>query len=42
MAQTVQPTGVHVRTHGGIICIGETYKDKVKLTFANGTEVRRS
>jgi hypothetical protein len=22
--------------HGGIICTGETYKDKVKLTFARG------
>jgi hypothetical protein len=22
--------------HGGIICTGETYKDKVKLTFAKG------
>ena len=22
--------------HDGIVCTGETYKDKVKLTFANG------
>ena len=22
--------------HDGILCTGETYKDKVKLTFANG------
>lgn len=30
------PAGVPVWSHGGIICTGETYKDKVKLTFANG------
>jgi len=30
------PAGVPVWEHGGIICTGETYKDKVKLTFANG------
>lgn len=30
------PTGVPVWEHDGIICTGETYKDKVKLTFANG------
>jgi hypothetical protein len=29
------PHGVPVWEHGGIICTGETYKDKVKLTFAN-------
>jgi hypothetical protein len=28
--------GVPVWEHDGIICTGETYKDKVKLTFANG------
>ena len=28
--------GVPVWEHGGIICTGETYKDKVKLTFAMG------
>jgi hypothetical protein len=28
--------GVPVWEHGGIICTGETYKDKVKLTFAKG------
>ena len=31
-----QPAGVPVWSHGGIICTGETYKDKVKLTFARG------
>ena len=30
------PAGVPVWEHGGIICTGETYKDKVKLTFARG------
>ncbi len=30
------PSGVPVWSHGGIICTGETYKDKVKLTFAKG------
>jgi hypothetical protein len=30
------PTGVPVWEHNGIICTGETYKDKVKLTFAKG------
>jgi hypothetical protein len=30
------PWGVPVWEHGGIVCSGETYKDKVKLTFARG------
>jgi hypothetical protein len=30
------PAGVPVWSHGGIICTGETYRDKVKLTFAHG------
>lgn len=30
------PSGVPVWDHAGIVCTGETYKDKVKLTFANG------
>ena len=30
------PAGVPVWEHGGIVCTGETYKDKVKLTFAQG------
>ena len=30
------PHGVPVWEHDGIICTGETYKDKVKLTFAKG------
>ena len=28
--------GVPVWEHNGILCTGETYKDKVKLTFAKG------
>lgn len=32
-------TGVPVWEHDGIICTGETYKDKVKLTFARGASV---
>jgi hypothetical protein len=30
------PSGVPVWSHAGMICTGETYKDKVKLTFARG------
>ena len=33
------PTGVPVWSHDGIICTGETYKDKVKLTFAKGASL---
>ena len=30
------PSGVPTWSHAGIVCTGETYKDKVKLTFASG------
>jgi hypothetical protein len=30
------PHGVPVWELGGLICTGETYKDKIKLTFATG------
>ena len=30
------PGGVPTWSHAGVICTGETYKDKVKLTFAQG------
>ena len=30
------PNGVPVWSHAGIVCTGETYRDKVKLTFAHG------
>ena len=33
------PAGVPVWSHGGIICTGELYKDKVKLTFMNGASL---
>ena len=33
------PGGVPVWSHDGIICTGETYKDKVKLTFAYGASL---
>ena len=33
------PSGVPVWSHDGIICTGETYKDKVKLTFAHGASL---
>jgi hypothetical protein len=32
--------GVPVWSHNGIICTGETYKDKVKLTFAKGAALK--
>jgi hypothetical protein len=31
--------GVPVWEHDGIICTGESYKDKVKLTFAKGASL---
>ena len=31
---------VPVWSHDGIICTGETYKDKVKLTFAKGAALK--
>jgi hypothetical protein len=34
------PAGVPVWEHDGLICTGETYKDKVKLTFANGAALK--
>ena len=33
------PGGVPVWEHAGLICTGETYKDKVKLTFAQGASL---
>ena len=33
------PRGVPVWSHNGMICTGETYKDKVKLTFAHGASL---
>ena len=33
------PLGVPVWEHAGIVCTGETYKDKVKMTFAQGASL---
>ena len=33
------PGGVPVWEHAGLVCTGETYKDKVKLTFAKGASL---
>jgi hypothetical protein len=33
------PVGVPVWSHEGIICTGEIYKDKIKLTFAKGASL---
>ena len=33
------PAGVPVWSHDGIVCTGETYKDKAKLTFARGASI---
>ena len=33
------PSGVPTWLHGGILCTGEIYKDKVKLTFARGASL---
>ena len=32
--------GIPVWSHHGILCTGETYKDKVKLTFARGASLQ--
>jgi hypothetical protein len=34
------PLGVPTFSHDGIVCTGETYKDKVKLTFAQGASLK--
>jgi hypothetical protein len=38
-AKPSNPLGVPVWTRDGIICTGETYKDKVKVTFAKGASL---
>jgi hypothetical protein len=37
-----KPEGVPVWEHDGILCTGETYKDKVKLTFSKGAALEDS
>jgi hypothetical protein len=38
-AKQSNPDGIPVWSHDGMICTGETYKDKVKLTFARGASL---
>ena len=38
-SKPTNPAGVPTWSHHGIICTGETYKDKVKLTFMKGASV---
>ncbi|MFL6756401.1 MAG: DUF1801 domain-containing protein [Sphingomicrobium sp.] len=38
-AKASNPLGVPTWSHAGIICTGETYKDKVKMTFARGASL---
>ncbi|MCA9273999.1 MAG: DUF1801 domain-containing protein [Phycisphaerales bacterium] len=33
------PAGMPCWSHGGLICTGETYKDKIKLTFPKGAQL---
>lgn len=40
VVETVKWRGVPVWEHDGIVCTGETYKDKVKLTFARGAALK--
>ena len=37
--KAANPAGVPTWSHDGIICTGETHKDKVKLTFARGASL---
>jgi hypothetical protein len=34
------PAGVPTWSHHGVICTGETYRDKIKLTFARGAALK--
>ena len=35
--KATNPLGVPTWSHAGLICTGESYKDKIKLTFARGS-----
>lgn len=37
--KAVNPHGVPVWEHAGIVCTGEVYRDKVKLTFERGAAI---
>ncbi|QWT18784.1 DUF1801 domain-containing protein [Bacillus sp. NP157] len=39
VVETWKWRGTPVWEHGGILCTGESYKDKVKLTFAKGASL---
>lgn len=39
VVEEVKWRGTPVFSHDGIICTGETYKDKMKLTFAKGASL---
>lgn len=38
-AKATNPLGVPVWEHAGILCTGELYRDKVKLTFMHGASL---
>jgi hypothetical protein len=38
-AKPTNPDGVPAWSHDGIVCTGEIYKDKVKLTFFDGASL---
>ena len=40
VVETWKWMGTPVWEHGGILCTGETYKDKVKLTFLKGASLK--
>jgi hypothetical protein len=40
VVEEVKWMGTPVWSHDGILCTGETYKDKVKLTFAKGASLK--
>lgn len=40
VVEEVKWRGVPVWSRSGIICTGETYKDKIKMTFAHGASLK--
>jgi hypothetical protein len=38
-AKATNPAGVPTWSHDGIVCTGEIYKDKVKVTFMHGASL---
>ncbi len=40
VVEEVKWMGTPVWSHDGILCTGESYKDKVKLTFAKGASLK--